>query len=297
MKYQKGISTPRTRRGKKFLEDRQPKIVENDKTAIIVMGSKTSQTVTQILHELYGLKKPLAQLMKRDNPFHPFEDETGLEKFSSKFDTSLFAFGSHSKKRPNTLIFGRMYDYNVLDMIELRVENYMSSKEFKTPKPTLGTKPCILLQGTLFESDDTVKRLGNLMVDWFRGPVVNRVRLQGLETVISLTAVDESHIQFRVYATQLKKSTSNVPRVELAEIGPRLDFFVDRKKLASEDLFKTALRKPKQLLTKMRKNTSHDVFGTKLARIHVGKQNVDGIETRKVKALRKDRAPPAEGNE
>ena len=55
-----------------------------------------------------------------------------------------------------------------------------------------------MLQGTAFESDDTMKRVGNMMVDWFRGPTVNRIRLQGLEVVISLTAV-ENRILFRVY--------------------------------------------------------------------------------------------------
>ena len=32
---------------------------------------------------------------------------------------------------------------------------------------------------------------------------------------------------------------------------------------------------------------STDVFGTKLARVHVGKQNLDTLQTRKMKALRK----------
>lgn len=62
----------------------------------------------------------------------------------------------------------------------------------------MGSKPCLVLQGTAFESDDTMKRVGNMMVDWFRGPTVNRIRLQGLEVVISLTAV-ENRILFRVY--------------------------------------------------------------------------------------------------
>jgi ribosome production factor 2 len=47
----------------------------------------------------------------------------------------------------------------------------------------------------------------------------------------------------------------------------------------------------------MRKNTSQDVFGTKLGRIHVGKQNVDTIQTRKVKALRKPKGQQQQNNE
>lgn len=48
-----------------------------------------------------------------------------------KFDSSLFLFGSNSKKHPNSLIFGRMYDYHILDMVELRIEKFVSSNEFK----------------------------------------------------------------------------------------------------------------------------------------------------------------------
>lgn len=36
--------------------------------------------------------------------------------------------------------------------------------------------------------------------------------------------------------------------MELVERGPRIDFNVDRKKLASDDLYKSATRKPKELM-------------------------------------------------
>lgn len=59
------IQKAQTRRGKKFLENRASKIVENDKQAIIVKGGKTSELVTNVLMELYQLKKPLANYLKR----------------------------------------------------------------------------------------------------------------------------------------------------------------------------------------------------------------------------------------
>ncbi|PIO33509.1 hypothetical protein AB205_0114060, partial [Aquarana catesbeiana] len=67
----------------------------------------------------------------RKNMTRPFEDQTSVEFFSKKSDCSLFVFGSHNKKRPNNLIFGRMYDFHVLDMVELGMEKYVSLKEFK----------------------------------------------------------------------------------------------------------------------------------------------------------------------
>uniref|UniRef100_A0A183E2E1 Ribosome production factor 2 homolog n=1 Tax=Gongylonema pulchrum TaxID=637853 RepID=A0A183E2E1_9BILA len=275
----------KTRRGKRFLESRQPKIVENDKNAVIVKGGKTNQTVSSALADLYALKKPLALHLKRHNPIHPFENDVDLEKFAMKYDASLFLVGFNSKKHPNSLIFGRMYDYHVLDMVELQIKSLVESKQFKTARVPVGCKPCIILQGTEFESNDTMKRIGNLMVDWFRGAKVENIRLQGLELVISLTAI-EDNIHFRVYRTQLKKSTGTLPRVELVEIGPRIDFSVRRNKFASESLFRTATKQPKQLLAKRRKNRSTDVFGTELGRVHVGKQNIDGMQTKKLKALR-----------
>jgi ribosome production factor 2 len=40
---------------------------------------------------------------------------------AKKADTSLFLFGSHSKKRPNNIVLGRTYEHKVLDMAELGI--------------------------------------------------------------------------------------------------------------------------------------------------------------------------------
>jgi len=45
----------------------------------------------------------------------------------------------------------------------------------------------------------------------------------------------------------LKKSDTRIPRVELEEIGPCADLLCRRSKLASDDLFKQACKKPKAL--------------------------------------------------
>lgn len=98
-----------------------------------------------------------------------------------------------------------------------------------------------------------------------------------------------AHVKHVLFRSVLKKSDSTVPRVELVEVGPSADFSLNRDKFASENLMKKAMKQPKQLKQKMRKNTSEDVFGTKHGRIHLGRQNVGEIQTRKVKALRKPR--------
>eukprot|EP00057_Strongylocentrotus_purpuratus_P034681 XP_796173.4 PREDICTED: ribosome production factor 2 homolog [Strongylocentrotus purpuratus] len=230
----------------------------------------------------------------RKNIMRPFEDQTSLEFMSQKNDASLFAFGSHSKKRPHNLVFGRMFEHHTLDMIELGVENFKSMHAFKTSKCTSGTKPCLMFTGELFDSDHIHKKLKNLLIDFFRGPVVDAVRLGGMECVLSFTAVDEK-ILMRSYKVILKKSGSRTPRVELTEIGPSLDLVVRRTRLATQDLFKRASKKPKALKAKKKKNISHDVFKTMHGRVHMEKQDLAKLQIRKVKALKKTKEETKDG--
>jgi len=284
------IDRPKTRRGKKHLENRSSKVIENDKMTLLLKGGKTSETVTGAMAELHAIKKPMVQQLREKNPMYPFEDETKLIRFAEKLDSSLLLYGSNSKKHRDSLVFSRMFDRQLLDMVELQITKFQPSSQFETPGCNFGTKPCVILQGPLFESDETLKRIGNLMVDWFRGVKVSSLRLQGLEMVISLTAISEKEIQLRVYRTVLKKSGTKTPRVELIEKGPMLDFSVGRTKLASDDLLRAAMKKPKELTVKPRnKNISHDVFGSKVAQIHLGRQKAHSIPVRKVRALKRDR--------
>ncbi|KAJ8314511.1 hypothetical protein KUTeg_006661 [Tegillarca granosa] len=278
------IVKPKTQKGKRFLEKREPKITENTKTALFLKGGNTSITVSQGLKELKYIK----------NILRPFEDETPLEFFSKKSDASLFMFGSHSKKRPDNLVLGRMFDFHVSDMIELGIQNFKSMLEFSGAKCAVGTKPCILFAGEPFDQELEYKRLKNLFI----GPVVEQVRLAGMEHVIMITAQD-GKIYLRNYKILLKKSGSRTPRVELEEMGPSLDLVIRRTKLASDDLYKQSLKVPKAAKIKKKKNISRDPFGSKLGRIHMQKQDLGKLQTRKVKALKvskKDKANVTTGS-
>jgi hypothetical protein len=68
---------------------------------------------------------------KKNQTILPFEDATSIEFFGKKNDTSLFMLTSHSKKRPNNLIMGRLFDYQLMDMMELGVEKFVAMNEFK----------------------------------------------------------------------------------------------------------------------------------------------------------------------
>ncbi|XP_077268421.1 ribosome production factor 2-like protein Non3 [Temnothorax americanus] len=280
------ITKPTTHRGKKAILKKEPKLVENGKEALCLRGKHTSQIVTDFMKDLYDLKKPNAQMMKQKNDVLPFEDITPVEKFALKYNASLFMMALHNKKRPHNLVMGRMYEHTLLDMIEFGVENYKGLKDFKVEKITSGIKPLLIFNGELFESNHEYVRIKNLLVDMFLREEVQKIRLQGLEHVLSFTAV-ENKILLRSYRILLKKSNTKTPRIELEEIGPRADLAFRRNKFASEDLFKRACKRPKALKVKTKKNISKDTFGSTHGRIHVGAQNINSIQTRKMKGLKK----------
>jgi len=280
------VSKPKTHRGKRFLQKREGKLEENTKSVMMIRGGKTSEMVTQALKDIHILKKPNSTMFHRKNILRPFEDQTSLEFFSQKNDTSLMVFGSHSKKRPHNLVFGSFYDYHTLDMFELGIEKYKAISEFKADKVMSGSKPCIMFSGEEFQNKIEYMRLRTLMLDFWRGEKVKNIRLQGVEHIIQITCAD-GKIYFRSYRVKLKKSGLKTPRVELEEIGPSFDFVLRRTHLAEESLYKEALKQPKALKAKVKKNIDHDAFGTKTGRIHMQKQDFDSLQTRKMKGLKR----------
>lgn len=281
------VVKPTTRKGKKVLQAKAPQIIEGPKQALLLQGRKTSETVRKTLKDLYSLKKPDAKLLSRKHDITIFENAAPVEQLCRRSETPVFIMGSHSKKRPDNLVLGRMFNYSLLDMIELGIDSLEALRDFSGPKITLGTKPCLIFNGPIWDQQEEYKHLKSIFIDLFHKEYVETIRLQGFEHALSFTASQDGKILLRSYKVILKKSGCKTPRIELEEIGPRLDFTLRRSKLPSEDLMKQACRKPKELKVTKKKNISTDGLGTTHGRIHVGKQGVSNLQTRKMKGLKK----------
>ncbi|XP_055606996.1 ribosome production factor 2 homolog [Uranotaenia lowii] len=281
------IKKPMTRRGKRVLDGREPKTIENPKKTLIMEGRKCSNEVRQALKDLHLFKKPLVSLMRRNNDVTMFEDATPLEQLAKSNDCHLFIFGSSSKKRPNNLILGRIYDEQVLDMFELGIKQYKSLQEFKNEKISAFVKPVIIFNGYKWKLTEELRRLRSLLLDMFRIETIDSIRLQGLEHVLSFTITEDLTVMMRSYRMQLKKSGQRTPRIELTEMGPSMDLTIRRTKIASDDLYARSLKQPAILKVAKRKNISRDELGNVHGRVHVGKQKINDIQTRKMKGLRK----------
>ena len=269
--------------------------MENVKQALFLPGANCNQILHDAMVDLSALKKPDCKRFQKKNDIKPFEDASSFEFFSQKNDSSLLVFGSHNKKRPNNLTFIRTFNYNIYDMIELRLESFKFLKDFKKQTFNVGLKPLFSFNGPLFDTNPIYMHIKSLFLDFFRGQKTDALDVAGVQHVISISAGEFEEgkplplVHFRVYLIKTYRSSTSpkMPRVELEEIGPRFDFRIGRVQAADPELEKEALKKPKQLEPKTKKNIDTDLMGDTVGRIHVGKQDLGKLQTRKMKGLKK----------
>lgn len=172
----------------------------------------------------------------------------------------------------------------------------------------------------LFDTHPRYIQAKSILMDFFNGEVVDSICLTGLEHVISVSCAptpaslnsattvtqpdqrpsateDTSSlpkIYIRTYTTRLLSSGTRIPRVELTPMGPNLDLSLRRHKAADPDLLKQALKRPKLKkvdiesgLGKKRKNMEVDEMGDLRGRVHVAKQDLNKLQTRKMKGLKR----------
>lgn len=307
---------PKNARAKRYLDNKAPQATENPRTTLFLRYTTSSEIVNLVLADLYALKRPLAIKFSKKNNVHPFEDPSSFEFLSDKNDASLMVYGSHSKKRPHCITFVRLFDFRVLDMIEMMVDgdSMRSLQQFKNRKPAVGTKPLLSFSGSAFESPtaNAYTLAKSILTDVFKGPDVPNVDVEGLQFMINFSVDEEQGedvkpvIHMRCFLLNTKKSGTNLPRVEVEEMGPRIDFLVGRIREADPDMWKASMRRPKShevfqlqgtvqevLLTlmqpKTKKNIDTDIIGDKMGRIHMGRQDLSTLQTRKMKGLKRNR--------
>ena len=229
-------------------------------------------------------------MTKQSHDYVPFENVADLEQFCKKYDCSHFALGSHTKKRPNNLILGRLFNYQMLDMVEFGITDYQPLTGKTDMANNIGSKPCLLFQGDLFENDERLKIVQNLFTDVFRGENdVKKINLLGLDHAIVVTALSADTIHFGHYSIQFEKSGQKTPKVILHSIGPNMKLTIRRHQFAAPDLRKESLKQPAVLTNKnaAMKNVFINELGERRARVFVGQQEISSIALRKSRALSK----------
>ena len=191
----------------------------------------------------------------------------------------------------------------------------------QTPKATPGHKPLLHFASELFDSHPRFIQLKSMLMDFFNGEVIDAIHLAGIEHVISislgptpptlnaatstlqassstatptedLASLPKVHI--RSYTIRLLASGTRIPRVELTPMGPSVDLKLRRHTDPDAEMLKQAMKRPKlrkqdveKGLGKKKKNLEVDEMGDLRGRIHVGKQDLGKLQTRKMKGLKR----------
>lgn len=306
-------SKPRNARTARIVKAREPQQVETRKRVLLLHGSKCPQPVASVLKTVHTLTKPDAvQLHKKNENIHPFEDATSLEFLALKNECGVVVFGTHSKKRPNNITVLRIYDGRVLDLVEFLILPSPSDEAGKEAKLQIGVgmKPLILFSGSQWGDTSSsaeatqYQTLKSILLDLFQGEEISSIDVAGLQYLLMIAAGERSgesgdmlepankpvlHLRWYKIKT-LRSDNPKIPRVELDPVGPSFDFRVSRTREADASTMRDALkhgRRPNEARTK--KNIVTDLMGDKIGRVHLGKQDLSTLQTRKMKGLKRSR--------
>ena len=145
----------------------------------------------------------------------------------------------------------------MLDILELYVvrDTARTLSQFKGEKCKIGVKPLLSFSGPQFEDPvpNQYTLAKSMFVDFFRGGETQTVDVEGLQLLISFSVGEGDNesqlpqIHMRCWKIVTKRSGQKIPRVEVEEMGPRMDFRIGRTKEADVEVWKEAMKKPKSL--------------------------------------------------
>lgn len=322
--------TPKSQASRRALKKFEPKVNENAKKILFLKGSNANEVVVDAMNDLTAITKPYNAKLKKRNAFTPFEGRQHIEFLGFKNDCSLFCFGSNNKKRPNNLTIGRLFDFHILDMIELGViaaDALDMTRASGTEAGAACGKPFFVFDGSEFTADPAFIRLKSLLIDFFRGSNEIAISLDGCDRVLyfSLRSVNgedacvapstdcygskapteagNTILCMRHYAIEKPSmaagSSKMLKNVQLYDVGPNYDFELHRASFATPQEFKAACRLPKSVLATLRSahdNVSGDELQNVRGQLHVGQQHLNELNLRRFKAKRARRteAEPSE---
>eukprot|EP00536_Pseudo-nitzschia_multiseries_P007085 jgi/Psemu1/286881/fgenesh1_pg.160_\ len=302
---------PAKAKTQRYLKSIEPQLREGAKSTLLMKGIRCSQAMGNLLKDMRAMQAPHVKLMSKKNQIVAFDDIEGqqsLEFLTTKNDCALFALASTNKKRPNNLVMGRTFDHQILDMVELGVLRYKSIQDYggSVPKKRIGSKPLMLFLGDMWQQDSNCKKMQNLLIDFYRGDVVSKLVVTGIDHLLVFVASQPQQddnanpninnepkliIHQHTYFCKLKKNpddpTSKVPVPFLVPCGPDMTMQIRRTQFAEQDLWNLSLKQPQGLKKKKKKNRTTNLFGEVIGRLHIEHQDVEKMGGRKSKALRR----------
>merc|ERR1711918_13280 len=139
-----------------------------------------------------------------------------------------------------------MLESRIQDMVELGVEAFKPSSNFKGNKrqKTINMS-CIVFIGREFGLKPEYKTARNLFLDTFRCQDQDFNHINYLNNVISIVA-HQNKLYLRQYSISIDCLDNFETRLELDEVGPSIDFTMQRYQEATNPLFAQARQELRQ---------------------------------------------------
>lgn len=218
----------------------------------------------------------------------PFEDASAIERIADRHDAGFICFGNHNKKRPNNMIIHRLYNHQILDMLEVGIEELKTLQDFgNCASIEVGQQPILIFQGDAFDLSENFIRFKNMMIDFFRIKHLTELNILSAQRIITFTAksTDGNIVMQHFEAPKVSEALAGQGQIEVKEIGPKIAMKVRRVKNPDREAWKAATKvaksKAKQLDKK--RNISYNELGQKLGKAFIQHQDLSTLALKKQK--------------
>jgi len=155
--------------------------------------------VLKVINDLHTIKKPNSLYLPAPVEGGQMQGNAFVEKTCAKMGASMFGYGSHTKKRPDHLVLGRLFSGQVLDTFQFRVLSAGPPLGATRRLPQLGSMTAFVFLGKFWQSDRYLTQFKNYLIDSFGIRHSKTLLVDSVETVLVSTAHNATHVTLKQY--------------------------------------------------------------------------------------------------
>ncbi|KAF9763028.1 Ribosome production factor 2 like protein [Nosema granulosis] len=227
-----------------------------------IVSTKAGEEIQREIAAIRGDSKKV----KRD--IDPYKDTELTEKLLAKTNTKLFM----NINKSNQLVLGRSFNNEIIDMLQFKIVDCKLTKDFDVPGFELHSKYFILLNNI------KDKRKENLFIDL----------LNMRSSKICLEGVNYCWVVSRTDSVFVWKYCRVFNDNSIQDVGPSLNMVLENAYHCGDEKYKLAVGENSN--KKKSKNTYKNAFNDKIGVLHIDKQDLKEVKTRKSKAYKLNRA-------